>query len=402
MQSTYIGKSKEMQELIVSLEIARKTATPSILWGDPGIGKTELVKTLAYRENLRRNNIDPDDAQAVERVAHAKLPDRFPLHILIGSTMDPQDVDGLPAIFNVEINGKKTPMTRNTLQSWAYDFMRTNGGILFLDELNSASERVLAAELSLLQGRRIGQHKLPDSVWIIAAANSTDIAVNGFSLPKPLSNRLLHFDMVVNDDDYIKGFMQAWGRPLSDEEKELRIIIAGYLDSHRDLIQDKKIAEKSAEEGSKAWYSRRSWDNAAKNAALAPNKSIQHKLIQASVGAEAAAGFRNYRSLLKLPSYTTIMNDPEGYDWGNAEVSVIWLILQNIIDRIQHDNIQQSVHVFELVCNVNRVDWVAPFLIDLIEKIRTVIKEGENLNTYLDPLLLNKKLVNIFSAAQLE
>lgn len=369
-QQTYLGKSEKNKAVLEVLEISRKTGSPAILWGEPGIGKTQLIKTLAYRENLKLNGIDPDDPIAVAAVKEEDLKELFPLRILIGATIDPSELQGLPALRTITLNdGSEATITQNTMPSWCFDLTQAGTGILFLDELNSASPAVQAGELSLLQGRLVGQYKLPDNVWIIGAANPTETAVNGWALPAPLANRLLHIYMEPDNNDFIEGFRQGWGQKISIQEQKVRSEIAGFLTTKKNLIQ---ILPEDEETAGGAWASRRSWDNAAKNMSHTTDEYIQRIILAGFVGEDIAETYFIYKKAIKLPSNESLLQNPSKIDWNAYQTDSILQILANVVDNMELNNIDNSIQVFISAANANKTDIVLIIIPKLIEKVKKI------------------------------
>lgn len=373
MTNTYIGKSETNQRLMEIIYIAEKTKSSVIIWGEAGIGKTQLIKNLAMIRNLTANGIDPNDSKALKKVDIDALEEKYPIRILIGATIEPSELVGLPALETVTTkSGITAPVTRNTMPSWAYDLIEAGQGILFLDELNSAPPAVQAAELSLLQGRMVGQYKLPDDVLIIAAANPTDIAVNGWNLPSPLSNRLLHIHMEPNVDDFLEGFRIGWGEDISIIERGLRKNIADFLTRNQTLIQTRP---KNDIEGGKAWASRRSWDNAAKNMALTGDIQTQEMILTGYVGLEASQSYFIHRTTAALPSVNEVLEGE--VDLSVLPVDAVDNIIRGVIAEVKPDTIEKSVSFFIKLVEVHKGDLAQTHFSDFILKAKEINPEVE-------------------------
>lgn len=368
MTNTYIGKSETNQRLMEIITIAEKTKSSIIIWGEAGIGKTQLIKNLAMIRNLIANGINPGDSKALKKVNIDALEEKYPIRILIGATIEPSELVGLPALETITTKtGITAPITRNTMPSWAYDLIEAGQGILFLDELNSAPPSVQAAELSLLQGRMVGQYKLPDDVLIIAAANPTDIAVNGWNLPSPLSNRLLHIHMEPNVDDFLEGFRIGWGEDISIIEKGLRKNIADFLTRNQTLIQTRP---KNDVEGGKAWASRRSWDNAAKNMALTGDIQTQEMILMGYVGLEASQSYFIHRTTAALPSVSEVLDGD--VDLSVLPVDAIDNIIRGVIADVKPFSIEKSVSFFISLVEANKGDLAQTHFSDFILRAKEI------------------------------
>lgn len=79
-----------------------------------------------------------------------------------------------------------------------------NGWLLFLDELNSASQAVQAASYKLILDRMVGGHKLHPKVAIIAAGNLESDNAIVQPMSTALQSRLVHLELVADAQEWIK------------------------------------------------------------------------------------------------------------------------------------------------------------------------------------------------------
>lgn len=147
-----------------------KHQRPVFLWGPPGIGKSDVVASIA--QDLGGAFIDLRLAQ-----------------------MEPTDLRGIP-FFNKE-NGKMdwAPPIDLPDEEMASQHPVV---VLFLDEMNSAAPSIQASAYQLILNRRIGKYKLPDNVVLIAAGNRESDKGVTFRMPAPLANRFIHLEMRVD------------------------------------------------------------------------------------------------------------------------------------------------------------------------------------------------------------
>ncbi len=145
--------------------------TPLMLWGPPGVGKSQIVAQTAARH-------------------HATMID------IRLSQMEPSDLRGIPF------------RTGETVE-WAVPSMlpdvRRHGtkGILFLDEINAAPPSVSAAAYQLILDRRLGNYEVPHGWTIFAAGNRQGDRGVTYTMPAPLANRFAHFDIEANLEDWV-------------------------------------------------------------------------------------------------------------------------------------------------------------------------------------------------------
>jgi hypothetical protein len=145
--------------------------TPVMLWGPPGVGKSQIVQQIAISHGAD--------------VIDVRL-----------SQMEPSDLRGIP-------------MRVDDFVEWAIPAMlpneerHGNQGILFLDEVTSAPPSVSAAAYQLILDRRLGEYKVPSGWAIFAAGNRQGDRGVTYTMPSPLANRFSHFDVDINLDDWV-------------------------------------------------------------------------------------------------------------------------------------------------------------------------------------------------------
>lgn len=141
---------------------------PVMLWGPPGIGKSDLVHQVGmFTEH-----------------------DVWEMRL---SIMDPTEVKGI--LF---------PNTKTKEANWFFpDTLPKKGkGILFLDEINTAPPAVQAAAYQLVLNRRLGEYVLPKDWRIVAAGNRMGDRGVTYAMPSPLANRFIHLDLDPDLDDW--------------------------------------------------------------------------------------------------------------------------------------------------------------------------------------------------------
>lgn len=145
--------------------------TPVMLWGSPGIGKSQIIFQIA--SNNKVNIID------------IRL-----------SQMEPSDLRGIP-------------FKNGNLVDWSVPSLLPDSkrhgeqGILFLDEITSAPPTVSAAAYQLILDRCLGDYIVPKGWVIFAAGNRQGDRGITYSMPAPLANRFSHFELDVNLDDWV-------------------------------------------------------------------------------------------------------------------------------------------------------------------------------------------------------
>jgi hypothetical protein len=187
--------------------------TPVMLWGPPGIGKSQMVAQVAARHDVR--------------VIDIRL-----------SQMEPTDLRGIP--FRVD-----------AMVEWAIPAILPDAkrhgptGILFMDEITSAAPTVSAAAYQLILDRCLGEYKVPEGWAIIAAGNRQGDRGVTYSMPAPLANRFSHFEVETHLDDWV-----AWAYAHGIDER-----IIAFLRFRPELLFDFDPAHNPV-----AFPSPRSWE----------------------------------------------------------------------------------------------------------------------------------------------
>ena len=147
----------------------RRRAT--MLWGTRGVGKSSVVRQVAD---------------------HFKVP----LVDLRLTTIEPVDIRG--AIYADEVQGKTV---------WfPPEFLPTPdqpAGILFLDELTAADQRLQISAYSLILDRRVGNYRLPDGWQVIAAGNASFHGAVSHDMGTALADRMFHFNVQTVIDAFL-------------------------------------------------------------------------------------------------------------------------------------------------------------------------------------------------------
>lgn len=144
--------------------------TPVMLWGPPGIGKSDLVRQAGVRH-------------------------RVPVVDIRLSQMEPSDLRGIPFRTGEHVEWAVPSMLPDEVRHGA-------SGFLFLDELTSAVPSVSAAAYQLILDRRLGDYRVPPGWAIVAAGNRQGDRGISYTMPSPLANRFSHYEIGVDVEDW--------------------------------------------------------------------------------------------------------------------------------------------------------------------------------------------------------
>lgn len=239
-----------------------------MLHGRPGVGKTQVVADLA-------------------RDIGAKL---FDIRL---TTIEPQDLRGLPYY---DHDAQKTVWYRP--EDLPDD---PEPAVLFLDELTSASPHLQPTVYGLLQERRVGRHKLPPSVFIVAAGNTVDDGAIAYEMGTALADRLIHLQVTAEAKDWLERY--AVDRSLSP-------LVTAFLRARPDLLD---TTEESLRRGDMITCTPRSWERVSDIVRAVDDKRLRQSMIAGTIGTAAAAEFAQVAAELDaLVTLQEIFDAPPG------------------------------------------------------------------------------------------
>ncbi len=92
--------------------------------------------------------------------------------------------------------------------------------VLFLDELTSAPSSIQAAAYQIALDKQLGEHKLPDNTFVIAAGNRADDYAVTYEMPSALKNRFMHFEIINDFEDWLN-----WAKKNYIHDELIRFLI---------------------------------------------------------------------------------------------------------------------------------------------------------------------------------
>jgi len=230
--------------------------TPVMLWGPPGVGKSDMIRQIAAHRGV-------------------------PVLDLRLSQMEPSDLRGIPFRSGAKVEWAVPAMLPDVA-------CHGEQGILFLDEITSAPPSVSAAAYQLILDRRLGEYAVPRGWAIFAAGNRQGDRGVTYTMPAPLANRFSHFDVDTHLDDWV-----AWAYRQGIDER-----VIAFLRFRPELLFSFDPAHNPV-----AFPSPRSWEFAHRSLQkFGSDRDLLQGALQACVGPAAGielAAFVN--SLDRIP-----------------------------------------------------------------------------------------------------
>lgn len=267
MANTTQERSERPRDVRTLLARCMAVGRPAMIWGPPGIGKSELIAELGAETG--RPVID--------------------MRLLL---LEPTDIKGIP-YFDPETKTMKWAQPAD-LPSEGSGF---ENAILFLDEINAAPPSVQAAAYQLILNRRVGEYRLPDGVSMLCAGNRDSDKGVTYRMPSPLANRLVHITMHAEHADWVKWAIGAKVHP----------DVVGFLSHHKQHLFtfDPKSQDK-------AFATPRSWTFVSQLLDDQLPESMNTSLVAGTVGEGLAIEFSAHRKVAaKMPKPEDVLTGKE-------------------------------------------------------------------------------------------
>lgn len=280
--------------LVGALRACALAKRPAFTWGSPGVGKSDIHRSLAA--DLGLEIIDTRVSQ-----------------------LDAVDTRGVPFVES----GRTV---------WAVPDMFPNGDVpvlWFLDEMNLGAPSVQSAMYQLILDRRLGDYELPDNVVVFAAGNHETDRSNVHRMSAALANRFVHFELIVSRDAWERWAIGA----------DIHPAIIAFMRYRPELLHawDAKSTQKS-QPTPRTWEFCSDLLKTLEREGI--NGSVESTLICGTIGEPAGAellGFiRIYRN---LPDPATVIADPQGAKL-HTDPAVNWALCGALANRANVDNIE--------------------------------------------------------------
>ena len=261
---------------IIDARLPLRTLPSVMLWGAPGIGKSQAVRQIA--DNIKRKT--------------GKRVNVTDVRLLLFS---PIDLRGIPTA-----NEDKTLAVWLKPKIFDMDEHDDTVNILFLDEVSAAPPSVQAAAYQITLDRVVGEHKLPENCIVIAAGNRTTDKSVSYKMPKALANRLLHIE--------VEGSFSSWREWAVRAGINDRVI--GFLSFRQNYLM---CFDSTTED--LAFATPRSWEMVSNLLnSVSGDIDRMYFLISGLVGTGVAVELRTWAKVYReLPDISDIFNGKTAY-----------------------------------------------------------------------------------------
>lgn len=233
-----------------------KPMQPVMIWGAPGLGKTDIVGQIAkMRESrlvaLHLPQYDPTDVKGipirqedgtvrwvpsaymsqqhrVKTLENTKVSVKFSYAVSLAvylfdengtevfrfndAVMPDTDDVGVGSC-TITQSGDDWTVELENMPDTKCSMTVVDKTVIFLDELSGADPTTQKAALQLVLDRRVGDYEVPHSVPLLAAGNRESDGAYVQAFNHPLANRLIHMTLVPSVSDWIDWAWEKRKRP---------------------------------------------------------------------------------------------------------------------------------------------------------------------------------------------
>lgn len=284
-------------DLSACINEAVRIKAPVMIWGAPGIGKSQIVQ-----QSAKANNMGLVDMRL--------------------STYDPTDLKGIPAI----IDNRAVWLNLGDLPQEERD---GKTGILFLDEINAAPPATTAAAYRLVLDRKIGNYTLPPGWTIVAAGNRESDKGITFKMPAPLANRFTHFELEPDFNDWCNWALDS-----------------GIHHNTISFIRFRPNQLNNFDPTQRAFPTPRMWEQVSKYTTIS-DPHVRMQMIQGAVGEGAGIEYASFVKMAnELQDPDMILMNPDDAKVP-TDLSAIYAIVGALSVRASKSNFERMMQYGE-------------------------------------------------------
>lgn len=321
MSNTVQLKVNEMSNIIgeyivrtSNSDFRAKDLSSFMLWGPPGVGKSDSLQTIS--------NMVQDRTGKKVVITDVRL-----------LLFNPVDLRGIPV---PDVNREFAIWLKPEI--FQMDDSNDIINILMLDEISAAPPSVQAAAYQITLDRKVGEHTLPDNCYIICAGNRIQDKSVAYKMPKALANRLTHFDIYADLEDW-----KSWALQNGIDSR-----IIGFLNFKPSFLYQ---FDSSSDDNS--FPTPRTWEMANNYIKVFGSLEGAYNCIAGCLGLGVAGEFRRYCQVFtKIPNVDDIFNGKEVEMPTSPDI--LYALSAAISGRIQNADKKQLKNVINFTLKMNK------------------------------------------------
>ncbi len=303
MADTELSEQNVVDILSVIRQVGPDVA--SMIWGPPGIGKTEATKQ-AFKDHE--------------------------IVLVLAGCSEPTDISGVPHPY---VNKAGVAVATDVLVPlWAYNASEfapddhQGPTVIFFDDIVTGHEQTQAACFKVFGEKKVGNLPLRDNVYVIGAGNRVEDKSAAFEMPLALANRMKHY--------YAKTDVDAWIAWALTAEANMHPLCVAFIRAQGPALN--RFAEMiKTSTSEKAFPTPRTWEMLSKAMwRIDPSGGVQgdwlYRTAVGCIGAGTGIEFSTFAkttSTLVLPD--DIVSDPHNARVPNKkEIDVLYATISSL------------------------------------------------------------------------
>ena len=355
------------------LEETYESKAPMMVYGGPGIGKTEIPLQVFRKtaEKLKRKFVQWTDLSLAEKKKLIANPDGWFVFCdqRIGQ-MDSTDLRGIP-------NMASPDFLETMPLSWIVFFTQPDAhGVIFFDEINLAAPVVAGQAYQIINERTVADRRLSKHVHIIAAGNRATDRAFTFEMPFPLRDRFAEVELQPD--------VKSWTVWAAGNVNPHFVAFVNWKESYL-----YKIVESGADKSSTP-------RGIVRASRLVGDKDILsadvHMLVSIAAGEAFATEFQAYTKHFASLDWTHIYNHPESVKgWP---VDKTFAVVGGMAEHFQKDSSPEMLkkiiavipHMkadFSVICIRMLRDFGQDKFLNAVKKVPEFVKIARDYAKYL-------------------
>lgn len=338
-------------------QLHNKLVAPLIVAGQPGTGKSSVIRQLAKELNMTLIEYSMPSIQ-IEKLSG--LPTEY---------VTPQFNSAIVVDYSRDVHSTVWSIPEiiaNCLSSAQH-----KPTILLLEDFHAMGQHLQSYFYELLLERKLGNYKLPDNVVILGTMNDSDLAgFNGIS--SAIRNRLAILQVKFNFEHWFSNY-----------GNRLHYLVASFLKAKPHYCQE------SESTGIEGFASARAWTSiSAELSAYSNPNSFAHLIARMQVSTQAAQAFQAHVAYIEAIDFTKLVANRTLVDLSKQDPldSIIYSYITNFIHTLD-----DAMYLFDLLA-INHSNAASAFVGFTIGEL--YIKQ-RNIDTISEGLkFVIKKLTN--------
>lgn len=367
-----------MNELKPVLVALYNAGIAGMLWGQPGIGKSDLMRAVA--EEVRKNlGLTGPVLERHEVAAFIRnggdVKTAFGIFDIRLSQSDPVDIGGLPR------EDKGTGSMERLPPNWFAHTGRTDlpeHGILLLDELPTAPLSVQTAAYQIVLDKVIDRYKLKDGWSCFAAGNRLTDGGQYFKMPYALANRFCHLEAESSLDSWVDWAIN----------NNIDYSLIAFVRFKPELLNTFEAHVKEKRQGF-SFATERVLERV--NDVLTNNAGLSDEILTAITGGLASAGWAaEYLSFRKvwhnMPSVQQIFTDPHSALLPE-DAATQYAVCTALAGAVTYNNAPQAFDYVDRFTQLGRGEMTMLFVKDMQRRATIAQRQAQEKGdtTYMRP-----------------